>query len=272
MPIKAVITDLDGTLLRSDDSISDVTIEAFKRIQAQGIMTIIATGRPLCESGNAIEKINARPYFIGMNGCQTINLETKEELFSKRIPAGLICEAADILDKAGVFYESYTSNKVMCNQVSISKMDETGLSDEYIKQFKGHLTVVDDVREFKNEIIKFFIACSNTDKLAELKKLLSALENVTVLSSKDNFIEIVPEGCNKAVGLKILCDKLYIDPQDLLCIGDSENDIEMLEFCGVGIAVENAFDEVKSVSKYTVCSNDEDGVAVALNEILPKYL
>ncbi len=272
MPIKVVVTDLDGTLLRSDDSISAATIDAFKSIQARGIMTVIATGRPLCESEFAIEAINARPYFIGMNGCQTINLDTNEKYFSKTIPSDLIGEISDVLDSYGVFYEAYNSSKVLCNHKSFSEMGSTGISEEYIKKFKNRLTVVNDVREYKNEIIKFFIANTDRNKLDELKKALSVTDAVSVLSSKDNFIEIVPAGCNKAVGLEILCKKLSVDPQELLCIGDSENDIEMLQFCGVGIAVSNAFDEVKQLSKYTVSSNDENGVAEALNEILPKYL
>lgn len=270
MSLKIVVTDLDGTLLTSDDRLTQASIHAFSHLKQQGILSVVATGRVLSEAQFAVEAIGATDYFIGMNGAQTINLQTQETIYQKRLDLTTVAALVDILDTLGVFYQIYSHTSVFTRPHWLTDMSTSGMKPEYLRRFASSILPFSDVNHL--QAVKMFVICKDQQKQQRMREQLACLESVILVSSYPDYFEILPKGLNKGDALLRLCAHLDIAPKEVAAIGDSENDIEILSQSGVAIAMGNAFDRVKAVADYIVPTNDDDGVAYALSRIIPQYL
>jgi Cof subfamily protein (haloacid dehalogenase superfamily) len=136
------------------------------------------------------------------------------------------------------------------------------------------IIVTDDLEKIIEEnyqIILKVVIVSDMDEIGELKKLRNEIINmmdVEVVSSAENNIEIMSKGISKGNAVKILGDIYGISKDEIICIGDSENDISMIEYAGLGIAMANATDDLKAAADYVTDTNDNDGVAKAIEKIV----
>ncbi|OJT75988.1 hydrolase, partial [Clostridioides difficile] len=119
-----------------------------------------------------------------------------------------------------------------------------------------------------NEILKCILFSENVDSLREAKEEFKKQEDLEVVSSGKINFEVMSKGTSKGIAVKKFCDILGIDSEEVICIGDNENDISMIKFAGLGIAMGNATDEVKSMADFVTDTNVNDGVAKALRKIL----
>ncbi|MBK5072671.1 HAD family hydrolase [Budviciaceae bacterium CWB-B4] len=270
MSLKMVVTDLDGTLLTSTDRLTQASVNAFVSLKQQGILPVVATGRMLSEAQFAVEGIGATNYFMGMNGAQTVNLQTQETIYQKTLDLTTAQTLTDILDELGVFYQIYSHTSVYTRQHWLSDMSASGMKAEYIRRFASSILPFSQVDELG--AVKMFVICKDADKQQVMRERLAALESVILVSSYPNYFEILPKGLNKGDALLRLCSHLGIALHEVAAIGDSDNDIEILSQAGVAIAMGNAYQRVKEVADHIAPSNDDDGVAYALTHIIPQYL
>lgn len=270
MSLKMVVTDLDGTLLTSDDRLTQASIDAFTSLKRQGILTVVATGRMFREAQFAVEGIGATNYFMGMNGAQTVNLQTQEIIYEKTLDLTTAQALAEILDALGVFYQIYSHSAVYTRQHWLNDMNASGMKAEYIRRFASSIQPFSQVDNLR--AVKMFVVCKDADKQQVLHQRIASLESVTLVSSYPGYFEILPKGLNKGDALLRLCSHLDIAPYEVAALGDSDNDIEILSQAGVAIAMGNAYERLKRVADHVVPSNDNDGVAYALSHIIPQYL
>ncbi|NDJ57932.1 HAD family phosphatase [Enterobacteriaceae bacterium 4M9] len=270
MSLKMVVTDLDGTLLTSADTLTPATAAAFTDLAAQNIISVIATGRMYQEAQFAAEHIGATRYFIGMNGAQTVDLHTQRVIYEKTLDEVTVGALVEILDALGLFYQIYSHRAVYARARWVNDMGASGMKAEYIRRFAALIRPFTDAEDLC--AVKFFVICKDDDIKAELQRRITALNTVTMVSSYPGYFEILPRGLNKGDALLRLCAHLDISPQSVAAIGDSDNDVEMLMQAGVAIAMGNAYPRIKDIADHIVPRNDEDGVAFALTHIIPKYL
>lgn len=243
---KMILLDLDGTLLRSDGSISDRTKQVLKNCHNRGIYVVIATARTWIGTEQYIEEIQP-DYEITTGG--TLIHHHGEQIYS----CSLGIEDTNQIVQDLLAYDSKTEitlaagRQVFWNSLHISESE------------KLHKAVYNDYREP--------LSCRANKVLAELPNYEIAKQianrNHCCLQSfrGENWYAFMPEGAGKVQAIRELAEILDISLGDIVAFGDDINDMEMLKMCGTGVAVSNAVPEVQSIADNITLSNDEDGVA-----------
>ncbi|MBW7982493.1 HAD family hydrolase [Enterobacillus tribolii] len=270
MALKMVVTDLDGTLLTSADTLSQASVDAFVALKKRGILPVVATGRMYREASFAAGAIGATRFFMGMNGAQTLDLHSGETIYDQALSAQAVRDIVRVLDELAVFYQIYTRDRVYVRPYWMDNLAASGMKAEYLRRFAAGILPFTDSDALR--AVKLFILCREREKQQRLRACLAALPAISLVASHHHYFEVLPRGLNKGVALRHLCTRLGIALAEVAAIGDSDNDLELLSGAGVGIAMGNAFTRLKNIADHIVPSNDEDGVAYALNEIIPRYL
>ena len=264
--IYLVAVDMDGTLLHNDKSISDYTINVLRKIVEKGILLVPASGRPLYGMKAAVlNNVKGIKYAICSNGAMLMDVQKEKSISETGIPIEKALEALTYLEQFPVAVYVHTDRGTF----RAEGWEKTGLSEKYpyIRFSEGN---VKNLREFlrtsRVNVMKMG-AYILTDNLAQ--KLLekgSPIPGIAFLRSGDGIIELNSTNASKGNALCILCEKLGIQLENVLAIGDNENDISMLQAAGISAAMENAEDDVKQAAKFVAGNNEEDGAAHFLEE------
>lgn len=269
---KLITIDLDGTLLKNDCTISARTRNAIITcMQTTDTIFVPCTGRSYQNSRFVLKDFPVFPYYINANGTTLVEGWSEKLIYADTIPLEIGCQIYSIAKKYHTFIEIYHGLTAYDSAQGRENLFHSACDKEYISQLlhtNVHLDNMDPfVLEEKNAISKFHIVCTIPDEKEELKAKLAKLPDVFPISTTDFNIEICSRGWSKREGLKKLCQSLNLKPADVAALGDSENDLEMLEWAGTGIAMGNACEKVRKIAQYITTSNEEDGIIHALNHI-----
>jgi len=264
--IRLVAVDLDGTLLHEDKSISDYTLKVLRNIVKKGVILVPASGRPLEGMKKAVlNQVDGIKYAICSNGAMLMDVPEERCICEAGIPTEKAVEALAFLEQFPTAVYAHTDQGTF-REVGWEK---TGLSEKYpyIKFSEGN---VENLREFlKTSGVKVLKmgAFALEDGLAQ--KILekgSPTPGIVFLRTGDGIVEVNSVDASKGNALCILCKKLKISMENVLAIGDNENDISMLQSVGVSVAMGNAEEDVKQVAKYVTGNNEDDGAGHFLEE------
>ena len=270
--MKAVFIDIDGTLLTSNKTITEKTINTLKRLKEKGILCVITTGRPRWKTKDIAIKSGASPYIISTNGSDIFNCENNEVIYQKRMNKKALIDLYklgtnnDVLVKFQSGFDIYVNKKLKP-------------SHSYRKLFPN------DMEKFLNEntITQVLFESYDFEKIKTLKTQLEKLKQIKIVNQTKSlvypevkleqnqftYLDINSPDVNKGNAIKIFCEKFNIDLKDTICIGDELNDIPMFKITGKSVVMGNARDDVKSFANVITTTNDEDGVATFLeNEFL----
>lgn len=242
MAIKAIVVDLDRTLLHTDKSISPYTAEVFKKCKQKGIALMVATARPYRTMEQFCEIIDFDA-ISATNGAKIICGDYRNE-------CGLCPESAERVLTALKSYPDY--------RVTL----ETGEEAYSNKPIEDYFTVISDdlAAVARSEgAIKILISLDTPDILETVKKMLT--DDLYYTVANGHLIQIMSRAVTKWNGVKAMLDISNISASETAYFGDDYDDIEPIKMCGVGVAVSNAIDEVKAVADHIAESNDDDGVA-----------
>ncbi len=272
MTPKLVTIDLDGTLLRNDCTISPLTRDAILAcMENTGTMFVPCTGRSYQNSLFVLKDFPTFPYYINANGTTLTEGPSKKLLHASALPWEIGCQVYSIAKEYQTFIEIYHGLTAYDSAVGRENLRRSDCDEDYIEQLLYTNTHLEDLDDFvlkeKRPISKFHIVCVDSAEKAELKKRLSGLPGVFPISTTAFNIEICCNGWSKREGLKKLCEILHLSSDEIAAIGDSENDYEMIQWVGCGIAMGNADKKVKDAARYVTGTNEEDGIVQAL-----KYL
>lgn len=267
MDYKLLVLDIDGTLTNSKKEITPATKAALLKIQEQGIRVAIASGRPTPGTRKVAEELELARfgnYVLSFNGGRITNYATKEVVLDKTIPAemaGVLCEEArqyglgiltydDEAALAGTELDEYMELEARINHISIKKV--------------GHF------KDYVNFPVNKCLMTGKPEYLVKVEKELKAkyAGSLNIFRSEPFFLEIMPKGIDKASVLKRFLSYLGIDREEIICCGDGYNDLTMIEYAGLGVAMANARPEVLAVADYVTTSNDEDGIV----KVIEKYI
>lgn len=262
MSIKMVVTDLDGTLFNHQEVVSDTNRLAFQRIITQGILPVVATGRMKSEARYAFDAIGASRYFMGMNGCRTVDMQQQKIVYEHFLARSLFDEILQKLTELDVFFQMYTSEGVKCLPHLHPRMAQSGMAPAYLARFGDEILPAGLQQLAHLNIYKFLVVDTDSGKLEALRQAFANNPDVSLVASQLYYVEIISARVNKGVALQRLCDHLGISTASVMAIGDSENDIEMLRLVGAGVAMGNAASHVKAAARYVAPSNDDDGVSL----------
>lgn len=271
--IKAVFVDLDGTLLIGANCISQHTVDAFHNIRAQGILPIIATGRPACESDFAVQAIGADQFLIVMNG-----LEIYEDYASRRLLYESYMTSEQVegiipwLLKNKLFIEVYIGEQSYCQTDNFKLIWDCGMTPEQSHFFADIVEVKDDLMAYIHEnsvhVNKLLISVSDTAQIPAIRRKMETIPGIQTLSSGPHYIEVLPVGTDKGMAVQRVCKTAGFTKEQIMVIGDSENDIGMFDAAGLRVAMGNAYPELKAKADVVAPDCNHDGVAWALENLL----
>ncbi|MCA0150871.1 Cof-type HAD-IIB family hydrolase [Rossellomorea vietnamensis] len=259
MSYKMIVLDLDDTLLRDDQTISKRTKDALIQAQEAGVKVVLASGRPTQGMRWVAEELKLDhygSYILPFNGSKIIDCKTNEEKYSRTLTAETAHSLYDISKREDVGILTYAEDAIIVeetNPFASIESDLTGLPVKVVPDFKEAIT---------GPVVKALML-KEADHLAEVEKKLQAeLDGeLSVMRSKPFFLEFTQLGVTKGTSLDYLIKPMGIKPEEVMAIGDSYNDLTMIEFAGLGVAMGNAPDDIKEKADYVAAPNMEDGVA-----------
>ena len=268
MKYKLLVLDVDGTLLNDEREISKRTLAALLKVQQMGVRIVLASGRPtygLMPLAKTLELGNYGGFVLSYNGCQIIKAQNGEILFERRINPEML---------------PYLEKKARKNGFAIfTYHDDTLITDspdnEYIKN-EALLNNLKIIREDEFSTAIDFAPCKCM-LVSDKEKALIGLEQhwekrlagtLDAFRSEPYFLEVVPCGVNKANTLGALLEHLGVTREEVIAVGDGVCDVTMLQWAGMGVAMGHSQDSVKVCADYVTASNEEDGVALAVEKLI----
>ncbi len=268
MKYKLLVLDVDGTLLNDAKEITKRTLSALLKIQQMGVRVVLASGRPsygLMKVAKTLELGNYGGFILSYNGCQIINAQNGEILFERRINPEMLPYLEKKARKNGFALFTYHDNLILTNNSDDEHvLDEAELNDLVVIEEEEFSTAIDFAP------CKCMLVSDDEAALVALeehwKKRLSGV--LDVFRSEPFFLEVVPCSVDKANMLGALLEHLGVKREEVMAIGDGTCDVAMLQLAGMGVAMGQAPDSVKACADYITASNEEDGVAAAVEKMI----
>ena len=267
---KLVAIDLDGTLVTDEKELTPKTIETIKKASKKGVKIVLSSGRSFYRLERFIDALDLRKEnqcTICFNGGMIVENKTKEMLYSKNLNAEEVEELIQLGKALRLPIMIYSRDTHYVETIPEVVQKNT-------KNLKGmNLKVVNfnqiNFNKPENYIYKVCFI-DKPEKIIEKRKQISEeiLKKYEITSSVPEYLEIVKKGIKKSEAIKVVMEKYHIQQDEVMAIGDGENDVEMLEFAGLGIAMENAKEEVKRFANDVTTSNNHDGVANAIEKYI----
>jgi len=266
MTYKMIVLDLDDTLLTSDHTISPRTKEALLAAQRRGKKVVLASGRPtfaMLDLAKELELARYGSYILSFNGASIIDCKTNESLFLSTLSPETVHRLDDLSKRDGVYIHTYVGHEILTEE-----------PNEYTT-LEGQLTGMEiiPVADFKAAIQTPVVKCLMMAEETHLARVEQTLQQelageLAVARSKPFFLEFTEDGVTKGTSLALLSEKLGIAQEEVIACGDGNNDLSMIEWAGLGVAMANAADTVKEKAQYMTASNDEDGVALVVEKFM----
>lgn len=263
---KLLAVDMDGTLLREDKTISKMTIKAVEEARKKGVRVVLSSGRLLSGIIDYLKKLNLfreDEYAVAMNGGSIQEVMSQNYLYKKLLTSNDIDRIITLGRKLNADVELVTPNCFFVDKykdffkfdAEINNADLKVINlDNILSNIEVYKVMFVNDKEFIDKIIPLIPDDFRKD--------------YTVIRSGANFLEFINKDANKGNAVAHIAEILKIDPQEVICIGDAENDTHMIKYAGLGVAMGNAYPSVKEAADYVTKTNEEDGVAYVINKFI----
>lgn len=275
MKYKLMCTDMDGTLLNGNHEISRESIEVIKKAHDKGVKIAVCTGRLHSSAFYFANLLGINAPVISSNGAFIREKDRDKVIYKKTIDKNSLQEILKVCKEYNLNPYFHTPNRVMGEKEMHSAKIYMDFNKHLPKEEKIHIDIIkedqwDEIFEkYKHEIVKaIVIEDKNSKALKDAKDKLKKVEQLEVVSSMSNNFEIMNREVSKGRAVETLAKYYNISKDEIICIGDNENDISMIKYAGLGIAMENGCDEIKKVAQYITDTNINDGVAKVIKKFI----
>lgn len=272
--IRMVALDLDGTTFDSAGGISERTVNTLEEAADAGAHIVVSTGRSYASLPEHIKAVSGIEYAITSNGAHVNRLHSGEQIYSDFLDPHAVERVAELKAETGADIEVFVDGKAYVDESYYEDVKENGCEFRNADYVLWSRRPVPDVTalmlEHRNEIENVNFVFRTLELLEEARPKVCAIENANVTSSFMSNLEVGGPNTSKKTALLWLMDKLDISTGELMCCGDAPNDMAMLELAGIGVAVANAWGGLKDHADYITASNDDDGVALAIEKFVLK--
>ena len=266
---RLVATDVDGTLFRSDRTVSDVNLDTLRTLHKDGICTVLATGRSIWSFTNLAGPDFPVDYLVFSCGAGVMDWRNKSIIFKSGISSSGIAKIKAYLDTLGA---DYCIHDEIPNNHCFFPYRSGRLNPDFEKRVATYLPFekkVDDIRT-ATQILAIFPGADHQQLISDADKALSGFRVIRSTSPVDNaslWMEIFQKGVSKAAGINRVAELFGIKQKDIMAVGNDYNDVDMLDWAGQGFITDNSPDELKK--KYiNVPSNNQDGFTKAVEKWL----
>lgn len=262
--------DIDGTLSNSNKELSGYTVSTIIKAQKRGMRVVIASGRPthgLAYYADLLQIYDYGGFVMAYNGGQITNWSTGKIIYNNALTKESITLAVNLARKTNTTIVAYSETELLTetpDDVFIPRLSRNNrMPIMSVPDFLETALAMDPAP------VKLLLSCSPDEIDNKVKIFKTELKDyMDVFRSANTFVELVPKGIDKGASLSLLAEKLNIHPDQIIAFGDESNDISMLKFVGMGVAVVNATEPAKAAADLITKSNNEDGVAHVLDMML----
>lgn len=273
MDYKLIAIDMDDTLLTHDKKISDENLRALNKAYKEGIYVVISTGRVYASAYAYADMIGFNTFIIASNGA-LLKGPYNQIIYENILNFNSMKNIIQICNKYKTYFQLITDTTVYSPQLT----NKFQRYKEWNKLFKSELKVdvkeiknpLEDINHIKDDILKMIIFDEDENTLKKIRAEIETDNLIQLTSSYYDNIEVVNKGVSKGRALEILGDYLNIKREEMIAIGDSENDLAMIKYAGLGVAMGNAIDSVKQAADYITKTNMEDGVKHVIDKFIFK--
>ncbi|MGH4139691.1 Cof-type HAD-IIB family hydrolase [Clostridium sp.] len=291
---KLLAIDMDGTLLNDNKKISEENIIAIKKATQLGVKVVIASGRTIQGIEKYLEKLDLVSddnYCVVCSGALVMNNTNEKVIQSSPLSYDEFKYVFNLVKKLHITLNMYSDDRILINSANyysefdaiannipleirdFNSLDKDTLITK-IMLINEDLSILEEVQalfpsiildENKLEAKEGF----NRELFKDMSKLPQKfLENFTVSKVTPFNVEVMKKNISKRTGLEKIARELKIKPNEIICIGDSGNDKEMIQYAGLGVAMGNAFPEIKEIADYVTYSNEDNGVAHVIEKFI----
>jgi len=263
---KAVFLDMDGTLLKSDHSISEKTIQTIQTLTNKGIPVILVSARPLNAVLPTFHHIGLPKHYpiITLNGSYIV--EAEQPIFQAMVDPDTTAAVTEQVRPFGATIAYYLQRE-WYSEVSDSWTDH----EQKIMDVKVRVGPIGElVREWSARKVgpNKMMVMSEPENIAKIQTQLRSVYNgkLNIYPSKPTYLEVMETSGSKSNAVRFISERLGLTPAEIIAMGDNYNDREMIQFAGMGVAMGNAPDEIKEAADYVTDTNNNDGVRLALEK------
>lgn len=265
---KLIALDMDGTLLNEDKKVTKANYDAIQMAKQKGKKVVLATGRPLLGVKSFLKELNlisGEDYVVAFNGALVQNTKTGEVISKTTLKFEDYRDLYELSKKINVNIHALSEDEVITPKNSKYTQVEADLNnipiiEIPINKMSGTETIVKVMFIDEPEILD--------EAMTKIPKEI--MDKYSVVKSTPYFLEFLDKSVNKGEGVDAIAKKLGFTKDEIICVGDAGNDIDMIKYAGLGVAMENAFEEVKEIADFITFSNSDDGVAHVINEFMLK--
>ena len=287
---KLIAIDMDGTLLNSYGEVSSKNKETIKKASDKNALVVLTSGRMPKAIIPVASKINADKYIISGNGASIHDVKNDKIIYKNYMSKEKVLEIIDICDKNSMYYSIYTNNVILAKSLNYNVLYYNSENKKHPEDKKIKFNIVSDIRGYVEEyngddFLKITICDSDKMVFNSIINKLKKLRDIYVLEVAHMSRKIIKHGTeeieisyfyteisnnnvNKWTAIEKLIEILNISKEEVMAIGDNVNDKEMIENAGIGIVMGNAAPYMKELADEVVASNNEDGVAEAIEKYI----
>jgi Cof subfamily protein (haloacid dehalogenase superfamily) len=285
--IRCIASDMDGTLINSRQTISEANREAILKAQQEGIQVVIATGRSYEEARYVLQEAGIHTPIICVNGAE-VRDQNGTVVHVHSLDKKDAQEIMNILKEIDIYFELYTNKGTFTENyeiglqtvIDIFTTTNPPMPEEFVRQMakerleKGFIREIGSYSDIMSDneihIYKFLVFSADKEKLQLAHQRLQPISSIAISSSGSENLEITDQKAQKGVALKKFVEQQGIALEETMAIGDNYNDVSMFNIVGYPVAMGNALDDIKKQCRYETATNDEDGVAKAIEMALQK--
>ncbi|MCI8700151.1 MAG: Cof-type HAD-IIB family hydrolase [Clostridia bacterium] len=287
---KIAFIDLDGTLLNQYGAVEEETRKILKNIMDKGTDIVLASGRPVDAIKQIAKEIESKNYFIAGNGALIYDLQKDEIIYKETIKKEKVLEIIKICNENNIYYNIYTKNEILSSELKYNVLYYYKENQKKEEINKTKINIVQDIYKYieekDEEILKITVCDENKAIFDSILKRLKKVKGIEVLEVEHMsrkvikngtdtveinyyYTEIMLKDTDKWKAIQYLIDKLDIQKEEIIGIGDNSNDKQMIENAGLGIVMKGSAKEIIDIGNYvTEQTNNENGVAKALEKFI----
>lgn len=268
MKYKLIAIDMDGTLLNSKNNVSNRTKEAIIKAKEKGVHVVLATGRILKSAKRYSKQLNLKNPIVASNGGIMVD-EDANVIYKNPVDKKSIKEIVRLADEDDVYCHLYDESRFYSSRKVQEVLDFYSEGDETMSIELELFKNIDDILNTEDlNIYKLIFIDENREKLQKFREKISTLKDINISSSWWNNVEAMGVNVSKGQALKRLVKSLDVNLDEIMAIGDSENDLSMLNIAGLSVAMGNGSEAIKDKVDYITDTNDNDGVAKVIEKFI----
>ena len=272
MDIRLVALDLDGTTLSPDGAISDENIRSIREASERGVNVVISTGRVESALPDCVKNIDSIRYAITSNGSRITDLRTGECIHGDYLSRNALYRAIEIARDRNITIEAFYNGLAYIDRSLYDEIERNGCeyrNREYVLKTRIPCDDIYDRMYAHEDIIENINFFFPTPEILETyRDEIEAIPDAMITMSFPVNLEVGGPDTSKKKAIEVLMNMLGFDRSQVMCIGDAPNDIEMIKFAGIGVAMGNAWGKTTEYADYITDDNSHDGVAKAIDRFV----